>query len=159
MRVAYLEHREVGGIVDHLREAAPRTVVFDVEPLIAYWDTHTATLDQGIAQCLEMLTAVRGLEAIVFSTNSHRRPSVLPQRTAVSVDYRSAAMKPFRTSHYRTLPQPGVLIGDQVATDGLLAWRLGFSFIRYRPLHHPIPLGPRLMNALGYPLRPLLFLR
>jgi hypothetical protein len=51
-----------------------------------------------------------------------------------------------------------VVIGDQVATDGILARRLGYAFVLHRPPGR-IPAGPRLMNRLGQLVRPLLFTR
>ena len=59
---------------------------------------------------------------------------------------------------YRGFPLPGVVIGDQVATDGILARRLGYAFVLHRPPGR-IPAGPRLMNRLGQLVRPLLFTR
>jgi hypothetical protein len=91
---------------------------------------------------------------LAFATNSTRRPSGLPD----GVSYHSTALKPLRTKLYRGLPGPGVVIGDQVATDGLLAYRLGYSFVRYRPPGRLEP-GPRAMAALGELVRPLVFRR
>jgi hypothetical protein len=53
--------------------------------------------------------------------------------------------------------RPGVVIGDQVATDGVPAWSLGYTFLRYTPKLPAVPLGPRLMRQLGRPLEPFLF--
>jgi hypothetical protein len=46
-----------------------------------------------------------------------------------------------------------------MATDGLLAWRLGFAFGRVRPVSRSgrRPWGPTAMALLGSPLGPLLF--
>jgi hypothetical protein len=49
------------------------------------------------------------------------------------------------------------MIGDQVATDGILARRLGYTFLRYCPDLSRAPAGPRLMSELGRPLEALLF--
>jgi hypothetical protein len=49
-----------------------------------------------------------------------------------------------------------VVIGDQVATDGILARRLGYGFIQFDP-PAGIPVGPRLMAAAGRLVQPLLF--
>jgi hypothetical protein len=73
--------------------------------------------------------------------------------------YIASAGKPARTAAYRDFPRPGVVIGDQVATDGILARRLGYTFVL---VDHPlpgVPAGPRLMAALGRLARPLLFTR
>jgi len=50
------------------------------------------------------------------------------------------------------------VIGDQVATDGLLALRLGYTFLHWSPPLAGVPLGPRLMGGLGQLAKPL-FLR
>ena len=55
--------------------------------------------------------------------------------------------------------RPGVVIGDQVVTDGILARRLGYTFLHYCPDLADAPAGPRLMNDLGRPLPLLLFTR
>ena len=49
-----------------------------------------------------------------------------------------------------------MVIGDQVATDGILARRLGYAFIQFDP-PPGIPVGPRLMAAAGRLVQPLLF--
>jgi predicted HAD superfamily phosphohydrolase YqeG len=93
---------------------------------------------------------------VCFSTNSLRRPSVVPSAAGVRVVYLSSAAKPLRTTAYQRFPRPGVVIGDQVATDGILARRLGYAFIRVdRPAR--VPPGARLMAAAGRLVRPLLF--
>jgi hypothetical protein len=51
------------------------------------------------------------------------------------------------------------VIGDQVATDGLLARRLGYTFFHWSPRLTGVPLGPRLMNLLGAVAKPVFFKR
>jgi hypothetical protein len=50
-----------------------------------------------------------------------------------------------------------VVIGDQVATDGILARRLGYAFVLFDPDLTGLPAGPRLMGTAGRLVRPLLF--
>jgi hypothetical protein len=52
-----------------------------------------------------------------------------------------------------------VVIGDQVVTDGILARRLGYTFVLYVPEEPGVPLAPRLMAACGRLLRPVFFTR
>jgi hypothetical protein len=52
-----------------------------------------------------------------------------------------------------------MVIGDQIATDGILARRLGYVFVQYRPPLGRVPAGPRLMDRFGQLVRPLLFTR
>lgn len=155
MRIARRTLVDVNEVGAHLRELAARTIIVDIEPLVADWNTDRAALDAGISRFLALAA---GLEAaVVFATNSRRRPSSPPaNEPRPTPRYLASAGKPLRTRLYRELPRPGVVLGDQVATDGLLAWRLGFAFLHYRP-DGPLPLGPTLMRLVGKPLEPLLF--
>jgi hypothetical protein len=140
-------------------ELSARTMIFDIEPLVAYWDTSLESLDRGIALVLSKVAAVPGVEVVCFATNSARRPSALPEMAGVRVVYEALARKPFRTAPYRDFPRPGAVIGDQVATDGILARRLRYTFVLYDPRLIHVPAGPRLMGTVGRLLRPLMFPR
>ena len=158
MKAAYEQFAESDWLPRRVRELSARTIIVDVEPLVAYWDSGQDLLDQGIASILAKLAAGSGVRVVCFATNTARRPSILPGSRGLQVLYLASARKPVRTAPYRGLPGPGVVAGDQIATDGLLARRLGYTFLHYTP-HAPgrAPGGPRLMNCLGMPLRPLLF--
>ena len=52
-----------------------------------------------------------------------------------------------------------MVIGDQLATDGALARRLGYAFLQYHPDLGSLPTGPRLMDWAGQLVRPMLFAR
>jgi predicted HAD superfamily phosphohydrolase YqeG len=159
MRSRYERLAGLDEVLGRIRELSVRTVIIDVEPLVAHWDSGQQALDRGVAQVLSRAAAVPGLKVICFSTNSLRRPSVMPAAGAEArVVYLAAAGKPLRTSWYKDFPRPGAVIGDQVATDGVLARRLGYTFLQCRPLDH-LPAGPRMMNGLGSLVRPLLFTR
>ena len=154
-------YERLGGLdeaLDRIQKLSVQTVIFDVEPLIASWDSSQQTLDRGVTEVLSRAAAVPGLKVICFSTNSLRRPSVIPAGTEARVVYLAAAGKPLRTSWYRGFPRPGAVIGDQVATDGILARRLGYTFLECRP-PEDLPAGPRMMHGLGSVVRPLLFTR
>jgi predicted HAD superfamily phosphohydrolase YqeG len=152
-----LEHATgLGDAARRAGELSVRTVVFDIEPAVAYWNGTQEDLDEGIARVLGEIAKLPTVEVVCFSTNSLRRPSVVPSAARVRVVYLAAAGKPLRTTAYQRFPRPGAVIGDQVATDGLLARRLGYAFIQVdRPAG--VPLGPRLMAAGGRLVRPLLF--
>jgi predicted HAD superfamily phosphohydrolase YqeG len=132
-------------------------MIFDVEPLVAWWDSGQESLDRGIAAIVSDLRAVPAVRVVVFATNSARRPSAVPSVPGVRVMYLASAGKPLRTVPYRALPRPGAVIGDQVPTDGLLARRLGYTFLHWSPQLTGVPLGPRLMRHLGQVALPLLF--
>lgn len=135
-----------------------RTLVFDIEPLVAEWDGTQDALDRGIAAVLGMVATISGVRVVCFSTNSDRRPATLPPLPGVEVIYVASARKPLAVAPYGRLPAPGVVIGDQVLTDGLLARRLGYFFLHYR---HPeaAPAGPRILDGMGQLARPLIFRR
>jgi predicted HAD superfamily phosphohydrolase YqeG len=153
------EYAHVTTLDDALRAAqeySAKTLLFDVEPLVAYWDSGQQALDEGLTRVLDEAAAVPGVLVVCFSTNSLRRPSVSLTRPGVRVVYLAAARKPFRTSPYQDFPAPGALIGDQVLTDGILARRLGYEFVHVEPKLAKIPAGPRLLNQVGRLTLPLL---
>jgi predicted HAD superfamily phosphohydrolase YqeG len=108
---------------------------------------------------LAELDQVPELQVLIFSTNSARTPSAIPSAPGVQVRYVASAGKPLRTAPYRGLPRPGAVIGDQVPTDGLLAYRIGFTFLHWDPRLAGVPLGPRMLHLLGRAARPLFFRR
>jgi predicted HAD superfamily phosphohydrolase YqeG len=150
------DEREVPG---HIRRLAARTVIFDIEPLVAAWDSTQEALDCGIARVLDEVRTVPSLSVVCFATNSARAPSAIPVVEGIRVDYEASARKPIRTAPYHCLPRPGLLIGDQVATDGLLAHRIGYTFVHFRPPPGSMPPGPALLSGWGDLMRPLLFSR
>jgi predicted HAD superfamily phosphohydrolase YqeG len=150
----------VTGLDDVVRRAAElsaRTLVFDVEPLVAYWDSGQEALDRGLESVLARAREVRGVQVVCFATNSARRPSVPLAGDGVRAEYLALAGKPLRTGYYRDFPRPGVVIGDQLATDGALARRLGYAFLQFYPDQSSLPAGPRLMDWAGRLVRPMLF--
>jgi predicted HAD superfamily phosphohydrolase YqeG len=159
MRAAFTQVAALDEAVRQAGELSARTMVFDVEPLIAYWDSGQDALDQGVARVLSEVAAAPAVQVVCFATNSLRRPSAIPSAPGVQVVYLASAGKPFRTAPYRGFPRPGMVIGDQVATDGILASRLGYTFVLVNPELMDIPAGPRLMRAGGRLVRPLLFTR
>ena len=156
------EQARIATLADGLRvvrDLGAKTVMLDVEPLVSYWDSGQQSLDQGIAQVLSQIAEVPGVVAVCFTTNSARRPSADPAYPGMQVTYLASAYKPFRLDLYRDLPEPGVLIGDQVLTDGLLALRLGYAFVQYTPERERVPGRPWLLAQGGRLARPLLFRR
>lgn len=157
MAVDYRECRTAAEALGYLQRIKPRVVVFDVEPLVAHWDSGDDALILGLSVFVREVECICPVDTIVFATNSPRRPSSMPNGKRSEVLYIADAMKPFRTRPFQALAMPGVVVGDQIATDGVLASRLRYSFLRYRGHDHTRPLGPRAMALLGLPLRPLLF--
>ena len=159
MRAALDRATSMGDVVRRAGELSARTMIFDVEPLVAYWDGGQEALDQGIERVLSAVAVLPAMEVLCFATNSSRRPSVMPGAAGIRVVYLASAGKPLRTAAYRDFPRPGVVIGDQVATDGILARRLGYAFVLFDPHLAGLPAGPRLMGSCGRLVRPLLYTR
>src|SRR5262249_20861144 len=87
--------------LDRVEQLSVQTVICDVEPLVAHWDSGQEALDEGVARVLTRAGAVPGLKVVCFSTNSLRRPSHMPPTGAkVRVVSLAAAGKPLRTSQY-----------------------------------------------------------
>jgi predicted HAD superfamily phosphohydrolase YqeG len=143
-------------VVARAGELSAKTFIIDVEPMVAYWDTSQEALDQGIANIVDQVRTAPGLEVVCFATNSDRRPSSIQASAPVRVLFVSSARKPVRLAAYRDLPKPGVVIGDQAATDGVLAYRLGYAFLHYTPPMTNTPLGPRAMRQVGRLVLPFL---
>jgi predicted HAD superfamily phosphohydrolase YqeG len=147
----------LSGLLTRARELSLRTMIFDVEPLVAWWGSGQQALDDGVAAVAAQLGQLPQLEVVVFATNSARRPAVVPAVPGVRVRYLVSAGKPLRTAPYRGLPGPVAVIGDQLLTDGLLARRLGCLFLHWDPPLAAVPAGPRLLQLLGRLARPAVF--
>ena len=159
MTSSYVRLTGLADLFAKARELSVRTMIFDVEPLVAPWHGSQESLDQGIARILGDARTVPSVRVVVFATNSARRPSALPACGGLQVRYLASARKPLRTAPYRDLPRPGAVAGDQLPTDGILAHRLGFTFLHYVPELAGVPRGPRLMHRWGEVVRPVLFRR
>ena len=159
MRQPYEQYADLADLLRRTGELSAKTLIFDVEPLVATWDSGQEALDHGVADVAAQAAAVPGAEVVCFATNAFRRPSRVPAAGATRVIYLARAGKPLRTAPYRDLPRPGVVIGDQLATDGVLARRLGYAFLQYRPRLRHVPLGPRLMDYAGRLIRPVVLSR
>ena len=158
-RSGYERVSERQDLLRRIAELSAKTIVFDIEPLIAFWDSSQESLDQGIAAVLDQVRAIPEIEAVCFATNSARRPTAIPAAPGIRVTYLASARKPVKIAAYRNLPRPGIVVGDQVATDGILARRLGYTFLHYSPQLTEIPIGPRLMQLGGRFVSPFLFRR
>ena len=164
MTGAYERVTSLAELFARVGELAIKTLVFDIEPLVSPWNGGQRGLDRGVAEVLDQAGAVPSVRAVVFSTNSARRPSVFPPPPpappappGLQVEYLASAAKPLRIGPYRDFPRPGAVIGDQIPTDGILAYRLGYLFLHFEPPYGNVPLGPRLMHRWGQIVRPVLF--
>jgi predicted HAD superfamily phosphohydrolase YqeG len=153
----YQRLTDMNDVATRIAELSLKTVIFDIEPLVAYWNSAQDELDQGVRHIIREFAVIPGLRVVCFATNSARQVSAIPQLPGLQVKYLASAGKPFRTAAYLGFPQPGAVVGDQILTDGMLARRLGFTFLHCTPSLRGAPLGPQLLNRFGNLLRPLLF--
>jgi predicted HAD superfamily phosphohydrolase YqeG len=159
MRSRYERLTELDEVLERAGKLSLRALIFDIEPLVSWWNSTQEALDLGVAMVVSKVSMLPTLRVLVFATNSVRRPSAIPAGRDIDVVYLAAAGKPLRTAPYRGLPRPGAVVGDQVPTDGLLARRLGFTFLYYDPRLADVPVGPKLMHRVGRLALPLLFSR
>lgn len=157
MTAAYERFASASDVLRRASDLSPKTVIVDIEPLVAWWDSGQEPLDSGIASMVSQLDALAGVSVLCFATNSARRPSRIPAGTAAQVVYVASAGKPLQIARYQSLPAPGVVLGDQVLTDGVLARRLGYTFLHYCPEPATMPIGPRLLQYCGRLALPLVF--
>jgi predicted HAD superfamily phosphohydrolase YqeG len=145
----YAEFSDERELLHRLKQLSPRTLIIDIEPLVAYWDSTQDALDRGVTHMLQLVAAIPSVAVACFATNSARRPSAQPRSARVQVVYLASAHKPLQISPYLSFPRPGVVVGDQVLTDGLLARRLGYGFLHFRAPLAGAPIGPQLLGRFG----------
>jgi hypothetical protein len=61
-------------LVQRASELAPSTVIIDVEPLVAWWDSGQELLDSGVASMVSQLGRLAGLSVLCFAMNSAPGP-------------------------------------------------------------------------------------
>lgn len=159
MTGGYERFATVSDVLQRAAELAAKTMIIDIEPLVAWWDSDQAQLDSGLASTVGQLGGLAGVSVVCFATNSARHPSRVPAGAVAEVRYLASAGKPLKIAPYQGLPVPGVVIGDQLLTDGILARRLGYCFLHYCPETAGMPLGPRLLRYCGRPVLPFVFPR
>ncbi|MFI0406721.1 hypothetical protein [Actinomadura sp. 3N508] len=149
-----LDAARIIGLVAELRIAG---LVVDVEPFVTSWDVTRAEFAQRAVALQEAIAqGAPSVRELVFASNSSRAGTLSiparPPKTALEPN----ARKPWRIAYLGELPRPIAVIGDQVLTDGLLAWRLGAAFL-HLPTAVSAPWYPRAQAAGGRPLAHLFF--
>lgn len=132
----------------------PVSVIVDVEPLVARWNTDAAELAAGTRRTIGELSRLNYVAQLVFVTNSTRETPVISLGD-LRCTYVSAAGKPWKARLYRGLERPICVLGDQTLTDGLLALRLSAYFVHVTP--RVMPCWPRLQSFATRPIEPLFF--
>ena len=135
-------------------------VLIDLENTVVPYGAATAKASTIVL--LERLTLDFELGRFIFVTNSSDAELVDLVGQVTGCNVISRAHKPF-TSRRRIAAaaaasaDPGLVLGDQILTDGILAWRLGCPFIQYQLERTGEPAWPRIMRAAGNLLAPLFF--
>ena len=74
MRAALDRATGMGDVLRRAGELSARTMIFDVEPLVAYWDGGQEALDQGITRVLSEVAVLPAVQVLCFATNSLAPP-------------------------------------------------------------------------------------
>jgi hypothetical protein len=61
-------------VLSRVEELAARTVIFDVEPLVASWDSGQDALERGVALLVLRAGQLPEVQVVCFAANSTRRP-------------------------------------------------------------------------------------
>lgn len=139
------EIRDLADLLEIINETSPDLVLVDLEPLIALWGSAPTP------KSCQQLDALAARARTIIVTNSGRDLG-FPHVTTVP-----NAGKPWTSR--RALADPGgflIVAGDQLLTDGLLAYRLRGAFALQTGIDRP-PWWPRVQAMMGKLLRPLLF--
>jgi predicted HAD superfamily phosphohydrolase YqeG len=156
VKVRYERLASIDEVLARIAALGIRTVIVDVEPMVAFWNTDEPDLRRGLIAVLDGLAGT-GVRTVRFATNSTRAPADLPVRAGLDVTYQANALKPLRMAGFRDLPGPVAVVGDQSLTDGVLAHRLGATFLHFGRRYPGVPFGSRILRAAGRPLHGLLF--
>lgn len=100
-----------------------KVIIFDVDNTLVPQGVPLAEFGQLVNSAIDRVEANPGIARVIALTNG-------PQRQVARMV--SRGNKPWTTRRRLGLrggPAPLVVVGDQVLTDGLLAWRLGATFL------------------------------
>jgi predicted HAD superfamily phosphohydrolase YqeG len=127
-------------------------LVFDADNTLVPQGADLETFRRGVGAAIERFTALRNVSRVIVLTNG-------PDRGVPTMIHRGN--KPWTTRRRLDLDRRERVwvIGDQILTDGILAWRLGAAFV-----HLAIDVedeAPRqaMMRRIGGVIRALLFRR
>ena len=122
---------------------APPLVLIDIDNTVAPYGASVAEIELALDLWISHLSPI--VSEIQFVSNAVHEGLVEPAGAVLS----EHATKPFYSPKARS-GDPIVVVGDQVLTDGLLAARLGATWIQLAITEgRAEPLWPRLLRALG----------
>lgn len=151
----------VPSLLQALAALRPVSLLVDVEPLITPWRSSPVDLSRGVTDFGHLICGqARTVRTLTFITNSSRCLAALPSVPPLTLVYIYGARKPWVVRDLRKLPAPQAVVGDQILTDGLLAWRLQSPFIEWELDHVPgTPRWPIIQKRMGRLLQHVIFKR
>ena len=145
--------RDIPALLVALGRLRPATLVVDVEPLVVPWDSAPTLFANAADDFMQTVRANLPSVTSVVNSSHSRCPRAADGKPDIRIV--TAARKPWRTKYLHDEPGPVAVAGDQVLTDGLLAWRLGASFLHWQ-VAGPMPRWPRLQRWIGRIAAPFL---
>jgi predicted HAD superfamily phosphohydrolase YqeG len=132
------------------REAGPLTIVFDIDNTLVPQGAAEDEFRNGVLGARRRFEAIPSVDRVVMLTNG------LPRGARGII---ARGNKPWTTRRRLGLDARTKtwVVGDQVLTDGLLAWRLGATFCHVVIDHRAEPTRQALMRWLGRIVTPVLF--
>ena len=141
--------------LERLVGSAPRRLVliFDADNTLVPQGVPVAEFMKGVGAAIRRFTEHPSVERVIVLTNG-------PERGVPGMIHRGN--KPFTTRRRLGLDegrQSAWVVGDQVLTDGVLAWRLGATFVHLAIDVETETLRQAAMRRVGATLTPLIFRR
>jgi predicted HAD superfamily phosphohydrolase YqeG len=138
----------------------PTALLVDIEGTLTDFCPSDKAMNEAIASFDQVATQHGlSLSRLHYITNAHLERFVI-HHPEISNRFHTNAHKPFfnLVEEFTRNDRKMVVLGDEYLTDGLLAWRLGFSFALVRGMWHQ-PLWPRVQQSLGHFLSQVFFTR
>jgi hypothetical protein len=153
----------IGEIADILsRLPAPCGLLMDVHPSLATRRSEKLHLAAQIDNLVRAFTVVPHVVCVVLTTNGYLADHY-GRSSPIMVRVAERAMKPWLPDRSRRNLTADIasfaVCGDQLLTDGLLAWRLGAPFIHWTGLNPEPSRRTELLETLGQLLPMRIFFR
>jgi predicted HAD superfamily phosphohydrolase YqeG len=149
-------------VLEVVESRQPACCLLDIENTLAPYAASRGEVFRLVVEALDDLRDVAPGARLVLVSNSRNLRWLISslQPVAPDVVVLPAARKPWTRLDdvLRGLPADEVLvIGDQMVTDGLLAWRLRATFVHFLRSADAEPAWPRLLRRAGRAIEGLIF--
>ena len=78
MRASYQRAASLDAALTYAGNLSGRTVIFDIEPLAASWDSDQDALERGVALLISRASQLPEVQVVCFAANAPRRPQAVP---------------------------------------------------------------------------------